>query len=93
MYTVCGYLLYVCPSHTDRCGINADNWASIITVDFLKCIFIGRKFMTNLDSMLKSRDIILLTKVHIIKVWSSQWSQMVLRAGRSRRQSTKELMP
>ena len=28
-----------------------------------------RKAMTNLDSILKSRDITLLTKVHIIKVW------------------------
>ena len=29
--------------------------------------FLGRKVMTNLDSILKSRDIILLTKVHIVK--------------------------
>ena len=29
---------------------------------------IKRKAMTNLDSMLKSRDITLLTKVHLIKV-------------------------
>ena len=28
---------------------------------------LGRKAMTNLDSILKSRDIILLTKVHIVK--------------------------
>ena len=28
---------------------------------------LGRKAMTNLDSMLKSRDITLLTKVHIVK--------------------------
>ena len=27
----------------------------------------GRKAMTNLDSILKSRDIILLTKVHLVK--------------------------
>ena len=27
----------------------------------------GRKVMTNLDSILKSRDIALLTKVHIVK--------------------------
>lgn len=39
-YTVGGCLLFVSPSHTDRCGINADNWASVITMDFLKCIFI-----------------------------------------------------
>ena len=30
-------------------------------------LFPGRKAMTNLDSILKSRDIILLTKIHIIK--------------------------
>ena len=30
-------------------------------------LLLGRKTMTNLDSILKSRDIILLTKVHIVK--------------------------
>ena len=30
-------------------------------------LFLGRKTMTNLDSILKSRDIILLTKVHLVK--------------------------
>ena len=29
--------------------------------------FLGRKAMTNLDSVLKNRDIILLTKAHIVK--------------------------
>ena len=29
-------------------------------------LFLGRKFMTNLDSILKSRDIILPTKVHLV---------------------------
>ena len=32
-----------------------------------RCLFLGRKAMTNLDSILKSRDITLLTKVHIVK--------------------------
>ena len=32
-----------------------------------KCLLLGRKAMTNLDSVLKSRDITLLTKVHIVK--------------------------
>jgi len=32
------------------------------------CLFLGRKAMTNLDSMLKSRDISLPTKVHLVKV-------------------------
>ena len=33
----------------------------------LRCLLIGRKAMTNLDSMLKSRDITLPTKVHLVK--------------------------
>ena len=32
-----------------------------------RCLLLGRKIMTNLDSMLKSRDITLLTKVHLVK--------------------------
>ena len=32
-----------------------------------RCLFFGRKIMTNLDSILKSRDITLPTKVHLVK--------------------------
>ena len=32
-----------------------------------RCLHLGRKAMTNLDNVFKSRDITLLTKVHIIK--------------------------
>ena len=32
-----------------------------------RCLLLGRKVMTNLDSMFKSRDITLLTKVHLVK--------------------------
>ena len=32
-----------------------------------RCLLIGRKAMTNLDSTLKSRDISLLAKVHLVK--------------------------
>ena len=32
-----------------------------------RCLLLGRKAMTNLDSVLKSRDVTLLTKVHIVK--------------------------
>ena len=32
-----------------------------------RCVFLGRKAMTNLDSILKSRDVTWLTKVHLIK--------------------------
>ena len=46
---------------------------SKITVDsdcsheIKKSLLLGRKAMTNLDSPLKTRDIILLTKVHLVK--------------------------
>ena len=46
---------------------------SKITVDgdcsheIKRCLLFGRKVMTNLDSILKSRDITLLTKVHLVK--------------------------
>ena len=33
-----------------------------------RCLLLGRKAVTNLESILKSRDIILLTKVHIVKI-------------------------
>ena len=33
-----------------------------------RCLLRGRKVMTNLDSILKSRDITLLTKAHLVKV-------------------------
>ena len=32
-----------------------------------RCLLLGRKTMTNLDSILKCRDITLLTKVHLVK--------------------------
>ena len=35
-------------------------------------LFLGRKAMTNLDGILKSRDITLPTKVSLVKVWFSQ---------------------
>ena len=33
-----------------------------------RCLVLGRKAITNLDSILKSRDITLLTEVHLVKV-------------------------
>ena len=35
--------------------------------DFKRCLLLGRKAMTNLDSIFKSRDITLPTKVHLVK--------------------------
>ena len=44
-------------------------------------LFLGRKVVTNLDSMLKSRDITLLTKVRLFKAMVFQWSCMDVRVG------------
>ena len=48
-------------------------WGSKITVDgdfsheIKRCLLFGRKVMTNLDGIFKSRDITLPTKVHLVK--------------------------
>ena len=39
-------------------------------------LLLGSKVMTNLDSILKSRDITLSRKVHLVKLWFFQWSCM-----------------
>ena len=55
-------------------------------------LLLGRKAMTNLESILKSRDITLPMKVHIVKLWFFQQSCMDVRVGPERRLSAKELM-
>ena len=51
----------------------ADFWGSKVTADggysheIKKCLLLRRKVMTNLDSILKSRDITLSTKVRLVK--------------------------
>ena len=48
-------------------------WGSKITTDghrsheIKRCLLLGRKVMTNLDSIFKSRDITLPKKVHLVK--------------------------
>ena len=44
-------------------------------------LLLGRKVMTKLDSILKSRDITLPTKFYLVKVWFFQWSCMDVRVG------------
>ena len=46
-----------------------------------RCLFLGRKAMTNLDSILKSRDITLPTKIHLVEAVVFQWSCMGVRVG------------
>ena len=44
-------------------------------------LLLGRKIMTNLDSILKSRHITLSTKIHLVKAMVFQWSCMDVRFG------------
>ena len=73
-------------------------WGSKITAHgdcshkIRRCLFLGRKAMTNLDSVLKSRDIPLLTKSIQSRLWSLQWSHMVVRAGLKRTRRAEKLM-
>ena len=46
-----------------------------------KPLLLGRKVMTNLDNILKNRDITLPTKVRLVKLWFFQWSCMDVRSG------------
>ena len=46
-----------------------------------RCLLLGRKVMTNLDSILKSRDVTFLTKVHLAKATVFPVSCMDVRSG------------
>ena len=62
-------------------------WASKITADgdfshvIKRCLFLGRKAMTNLDSILKSRDITLPIEVRLVKAMVFPVSCMGVRVG------------
>ena len=56
------------------------------------CLLLGREVMTNLDSILKSKDISLSTKVCLSRLWFFQWSCIDVRVGLQRKLSTKEMM-
>ena len=45
-----------------------------------RCLLLGRKVMTNLDSIFKSRDITLPTKVHLVKAMYGCESWTVVKA-------------
>ena len=72
---------------------------SKITVDtdcsheIKRCLLLKRKAMTNLDSVFKSRDVTLPTKVCRVKAMVFQSSCMDVRVGQQKRLSAKELMP
>ena len=56
-----------------------------------RCLLLGRKVMTNLDSLLKSRDITLPTNVHLVKVmfWSWSWMDVSWTVKKTERQRIK----
>ena len=62
-------------------------WGSKITADgkfshdIKRRLLLGRKAMTNLDSILKSRDITLPAKVHLVKAMVFQWTCLDVRVG------------
>ena len=64
----------------------------VIAAMKLRRLFHGRKIMTNLDSIFKSRDITLPTKVHLVKAMVFPVVMYDVRVGLLRKLSTKELM-
>ena len=58
--------------------INADGDCSH---EIKRRLLLGRKVMTNLDSIFKSRDITLPTKVRLVKAMVFLWSCMDVRVG------------
>ena len=55
-------------------------------------LLLGRKVMTNVDSIFKSRDITLPKKVRLVRLWFFQWSCMDVRVGMWRKLSMEELI-
>ena len=47
--------------------LGAPKSLQMVTAAMKRCLLLGRKVMTNLDSILKSRAITLTTKVHLVK--------------------------
>ena len=58
--------------------ITADGYCSH---EIKRRLLLGRKVMINLDSIFKSRNITLPTKVHLVKAMVFQWSCMDVRVG------------
>ena len=53
----------------------------VIAAIKLRHLLLGRKLMTNLDGILKSRDITLPTKVSLARLWFFLWSCTDVRVG------------
>ena len=57
-----------------------------------RCLLVGRKVMTNLDSIFKSRDITLPTKVHLVKAMVFLVVMYGCESGTIKKASVKELI-
>ena len=57
-----------------------------------RCLLFGRKVMTNLDSILKSRDILCQQRSISSRLWFFQWSCMDVRVGLQKKMNAEELM-
>ena len=57
-----------------------------------RCLLLGRKAMTNLESTLKSRDVTLPPKVHLVEAMVFPVVMYGVRVGLQRKLSTEELM-
>ena len=62
------------------------------SLEIKRCLLLGRKVMTNLDSILKSRDISLLTKVCLVKAMVFPVVMYRCESRTIKKLSTKELM-
>ena len=60
------------------CKITADGDCSH---EIKRCLLLGRKVMSNLDSIFKSRDVTLPAKVWVVKAMVFLWSYMDMRVG------------
>ena len=49
--------------------------------EIIRHLLLGRKVLTSLDSIFKSKDITLPAKVHLVKAMFFQWSCMDVRVG------------
>ena len=52
---------------TDFIFLGSESTDDDCSHEIKRCLLLGRKVITNLDSILKSRDISMLTKVHLVK--------------------------
>ena len=68
-------------------------WMMTAAMKLRRRLLLGRKAMTNLDSVLKSRDVTLPTEVSIVKAMVFPVVTYICESWTIRRQSTKELMP